>query len=153
MKPENKLKMNYFVLLVFNNIMIIVMIIGTIMIVKNRDSISLNNNEVFENVVFYVLIILISCCTLLFLKESIKYWKDIGAVMSNKFETIIGKVVKFAKNLNVDSGYQINSVPIIKQIDSDDLVKLRLDTFTKIGETYTFIFLKSTKLGTIKNKF
>ncbi|MDD4000038.1 MAG: hypothetical protein PHX62_03995 [Bacilli bacterium] len=150
MKSKKKLKQEYLIALIFTIVFIIIMVTGIILVIVNKNSISIGANELFNYILIYGLIILCSIGTLIFLRELIKYSKDFKAVKNGQFEEVTGTIIKFAKNQDPDSGRQINCIPIIKISNSDETIRLKINYFTKIGETYTFIYLKHTKMGAIK---
>lgn len=75
--------------------------------------------------------------------------KDWTSVRKNTFEEITGTVIRYSKN-EADTGYQLNNYPQIKPINDDKKITLLVNKGTEINGTYTFLYLKHTKIGVVK---
>jgi len=148
MDQIEKLRLEYFIFFIVRLVTIIIITSAIVLCVLNKNSISFKN-EVFNNLLFYGLIVIFGFTELLCVYDFFNYCKDFQAAKNSEFLELTGTVLKFAKNQNVDSGQQINSIPIIKIIDSDEIIELKVNGLTKIGQTYKFRYLKHTKMSVI----
>ncbi len=82
----------------------------------------------------------------------IKLLKDYRAVKHNDFVTIVGKVIRFAKNKNTDSGAQINDKPVVMITDTNEEIVLNVNDKITVGESYRFNYLKHCKIAEIVEK-
>ncbi len=78
--------------------------------------------------------------------------KDYKALKHNDFISIIGKVIGFKKNINSDSGTQINDHPIIMIVDTNEKVVLDINDIIMVGEIYKFNYLKNSKIAEVVEK-
>lgn len=78
--------------------------------------------------------------------------KDLKSLKNNDYISIIGKVLKFKKNRDPDSGVQINDKPIVLILDTSEEVELIIDDKIMIGETYRFNYLKNCKIAEVVEK-
>ena len=84
------------------------------------------------------------------LRMLIIYLMDLKSVRANTFAEITGTVIHYKPNQGVDTGKQVDDHPTIQEIGSDKKIKLLVLKGTKINETYTFIYLKHSKIGVVK---
>ena len=150
METKRKLKQIFIIETILTVVFALLFLVGIIVVAINKDQFSIY--EWLDNLFFYGLIIFCAAAALGFLLEFIKHSKDFKAVKTGQFEEVTGTVVGFVKNQDADSGRQINCVPIIQISGSEKTISLTINTFAKIGETYTFVYLKNTKLGEIKTE-
>ncbi len=140
-----RLKKEYFIMFAVRIGIITIMTGGIIACAVNESSISTTSS-----LLFYGLIIVFSLAELFCIYDFAKYCRDFKAAKNLQFEELSGTVIKFAKNQDASTGVQINSIPIIQVVGSNEMIKLRINGFLKIGETYNFIYLKYTKMGAVK---
>ncbi len=146
MQPNKDLKITYYAKLVFCiafNLMFLIAIIlsvlfPTIFFTEAPTEIALSVIlGIFSLVEIYLLYVLITCL------------KDLNNVKKNNFEVITGRVIRYARN-QADTGRQLNNYPIIQEVNSDKTVRLLVNKGTEINGTYTFHYLKHTKIGIVK---
>lgn len=146
---KKQLKQEYFVIFIVRLFIIAMLASAIIACAVSENSISMQCT-LTKDLLFYGLIITFSLAELYCIYDFTRYCKDFKAAKYEEFEEITGTVVKFARNQNIDTGQQINCIPIVQIKGSKEIIRLRLKTFTKIGQTYTFIYLKHTKIGAVK---
>ena len=78
--------------------------------------------------------------------------KDLKSLKNNDFISIIGKVLKFKKNIEPESGVQINDIPIVLILDTGEEIELFINDKIMIGETYKFNYLKNCKIAEVVEK-
>ena len=78
--------------------------------------------------------------------------KDLKSLKNNDFISIIGKVLKFKKNIEPESGVQINDIPIVLILDTGEEIELFINDKIMIGETYKFNYLKNCKIAEVIEK-
>ena len=86
------------------------------------------------------------------IKEIITLLKDLKSLKNNDFISIIGKVLKFKKNIEPESGVQINNIPIVLILDTGEEIELFINDKIMIGETYKFNYLKNCKIAEVIEK-
>lgn len=78
--------------------------------------------------------------------------KDFKSLKNNDYVSIIGKVLKFKRNREPESGVQINDKPIVLILDTSEEVELIINDKIMIGETYKFNYLKNCKIAEVVEK-
>lgn len=78
--------------------------------------------------------------------------KDFKSLKNNDYISIIGKVLKFKKNIEPESGVQINDKPIVLILDTSEEVELIINDKIMIGEIYKFNYLKNCKIAEVIEK-
>ena len=78
--------------------------------------------------------------------------KDLKSLKNNDFISIIGKVLKFKKNIEPESGVQINDIPIVLILATGEDIELFINDKIMIGETYKFNYLKNCKIAEVIEK-
>ena len=86
------------------------------------------------------------------IKVIITLLKDLKSLKNNDYISIIGKVLKFKKNIEPESGIQINDKPIVLILDTSEEVELIINDKIMIGETYKFNYLKNCKIAEVVEK-
>ncbi len=86
------------------------------------------------------------------IKVIITLLKDLKSLKNNDYISIIGKVLKFKKNIEPESGIQINDKPIVLILDTGEEVELIINDKIMIGETYKFNYLKNCKIAEVVEK-
>ena len=89
---------------------------------------------------------------ILLIKEIMTLLKDLRSLKNNDFISIIGKVLKFKKNIEPESGVQINDIPIVLILDTGEEIELFINDKIMIGETYKFNYLKNCKIAEVIEK-
>ena len=85
------------------------------------------------------------------IKEIMTLLKDLKSLKNNDFISIIGKVLKFKKNIE-PLGVQINDIPIVLILDTGEEIELFINDKIMIGETYKFNYLKNCKIAEVVEK-
>ena len=85
------------------------------------------------------------------IKEIMTLLKDLKSLKNNDFISIIGKVLKFKKNIE-PAGVQINDIPIVLILDTGEEIELFINDKIMIGETYKFNYLKNCKIAEVIEK-
>ena len=78
--------------------------------------------------------------------------KDIKSLKNNNYISIIGTVLNFEKNIEPESGAQIDNTPTVLISDTNEKVKLRINDKVIVGETYKFNYLKNSKIAEVVEK-
>ncbi len=146
---KQKLKEEYFVMFVVR-LGIILLTHGMILYFALNKTTLIPDNSVSDNALFFGIIIALSIAAIFILFEFMKYSKDFKDAKKQRFEEVTGSVIKFAKNQDTETGRQMNCIPIIQISGSEKTIKLKVNESLRIGETYTFIYLKNSKLGAVK---
>ncbi|MDL2292470.1 hypothetical protein LJC17_02640 [Acholeplasma sp. OttesenSCG-928-E16] len=147
-KSIKGLKMQYFIFLVFSIVFNMIMITVIVLLAMNRDGLFGMEQNV-SSIISYVGIGISALAEIYLVYRCIICFKDLNSVRNNTFEEITGTVIRYAKNES-ETGQQLNDHPIIKEVDSEKTIKLFVSKGTRIQGTYTFIYLKHTKIGIVK---
>lgn len=78
--------------------------------------------------------------------------KDIRSVKNKNYISIIGTVLNFEKNVEPESGAQINDTPTVLVLDTNEKVTLKINDEVAVGETYRFNYLKNSKIAEVVGK-
>ncbi len=78
--------------------------------------------------------------------------KDIKSLKNNNYISIIGTVLNFEKNIEPESGAQIDNTPTVLISDTNEKVTLRINDKVIVGETYKFNYLKNSKIAEVVEK-
>ncbi|MGI6770834.1 MAG: hypothetical protein ACOX5Y_00190 [Acholeplasmataceae bacterium] len=99
--------------------------------------------------IIFVIFILIGLIILIILslKEVIKLMKDYKSIKANKYITIIGKVIKFRRNRDPETGLQMNNRPIVLVKDTNEKIELFTHSILRVGHSYIFNYLKNSKIA------
>ena len=76
--------------------------------------------------------------------------KDIKSLKRHEYVTIIGKVLRFKKNRELESGAQTNDNPIVLILGTNEEVGLIINDKISVGETYKFNYLKNCKIAEVE---
>ena len=77
--------------------------------------------------------------------------KDAKSLKNNSYVSISGKVIRFKRNRDPESGIQINDKPIILS-DTNEEIGLIINDKVVLGEAYKFNYLKNCKIAEIVEK-
>lgn len=121
--------------------------------------ITLNYNSFIESfgiiwsIVFLIFIIgTLSLLAISTIEDINTLLKDLKSLKNNDYISIIGKVLKFKKNINPRAKIQINNKPVIQILDTNEEIELFINDKIIIGETYKFKYLKNTKIAEVVEK-
>ena len=78
--------------------------------------------------------------------------KDMKSLKSNDYVSVIGRVLKFKKNREPESGVQINDKPIVLILETSEEVELIINDKIIVGETYKFNYLMNSKIAEVVEK-
>ena len=81
------------------------------------------------------------------IKALVTLLKDLKSLINNGLISIIGKVLKFERNREPESGTQINDHPVVLVLDSNEIISLNVNEKVVIGGTYKFNYLKNFKIA------
>ena len=79
----------------------------------------------------------------------VSLFKDLESLRKNDYISITGKVLRFKRNIEPESGIQINDRPIVLISDTKEEVELIINDKIVVGETYVFNYLKNCKIAEI----
>lgn len=85
-------------------------------------------------------------------KQTVILFKDYKDVVHNNYITVTATDVRFAKNINPDTGIQMNNKPVIRDIQSNEEITVFTNDEIDIGETYKFNYIKNCKLAEVVEK-
>lgn len=118
-----------------------------------------NYNNLIESVgkvlgtIFLIGIICLFIILIIFsIKVIITLLKDFKSLKNNDYISVIGKVLKFKKNEDHESGLQINDKPIVLVLDTSEEVELIINDKIIVGEIYKFNYLKTSKIAEVAEK-
>jgi len=146
-----QLKTIYFIEYLLKTLLFLVAVLSLILIVKTFYN-SIVTKDKTENIVIKFIISMGLLFTMIWLiPQIVNYTKDLNSVVNNEFEEITGTVFKYEKN-EIDAGFQSNNFPNIKSLDGSTVIILYVKNKTEINKTYTFVYLKHSKIGVIKKQ-
>ena len=107
---------------------------------------------IFAYVLYPVVVVFSVAFIVSSLRTVITLLKDRKSVKNKKYIEITGKVIKFKKNINPDTGYQINDTPVVLILDTDEEIELSVEEEIQVGETYKFNYLENCKIAEVVEK-
>ncbi len=78
--------------------------------------------------------------------------KDMKSLKSNDYVSVIGRVLKFKRNREPESGVQINDKPIVLILETREEIELIINDKIIVGETYKFNYLMNSKIAEVVEK-
>ncbi len=111
-----------------------------------------DEHNVFYAIVFIVLFIYSIYALIIEISSFKKILKDIKAIKNDSYIPIEGKVIKFVKNIDLETGRQSNNKPIVEIVGTNDQVQLFIMEKVKRGETYIFHYLENSKIAEVIEK-
>ncbi len=125
---------------------------GSIIMVVNYKEFIENFGKIL-GIIFLIGIVGLFAVLIIFsIKVIITLLKDAKSLKSNDYVSIVGKVLKFKRNIEPESGVQINDRPIVLILDTGEEVELFINDKIMIGETYKFNYLKNCKIAEVVEK-
>jgi len=97
-------------------------------------------------VVMFVILTIFSTKTLVTLL------KDVKSLKSNDYISVVGRVLKFKRNTDPESGRQTNNKPIVLVLDTNEEVELFVNDRIVVGTIYKFNYLKNCKIAEVIKK-
>lgn len=101
--------------------------------------------KIYLPLIFFAFFIGMIIGTLISIRPFIKDWK---AVKTNNFEKLTGSVIRFRKVEHGGEPPDTSYYPIIAEAETGKEIELKIDSL-HLGETYSFYYLKYTKLAII----
>lgn len=142
----------YYFSIICNLFALLCGVAGIIIMLIYSNEFTSNQGKIFELTVVIVIIVAFIFLVLLSTKKLIALFKDYNAVKSKNYISIIGKVIKFKRNREPESGVQINDQPIITILDTNEEIVLIINDKILIGEIYKFNYLYNSKIAEIVEK-
>lgn len=144
---------NLYVLIMISYIFCLICgIVGFIIMVVNCNEL-INSIGKIWGIIFLICVICgFVFLTVISLDKIIILLKDLKSLNKKNYITITGKVVKFKKNIDPETGIQINNNPIILVLNTNEKIELIINDKVMIGETYKFSYLKNSKIAEIIEK-
>ena len=104
----------------------------------------------FDNLLVVIFVIGISFLFVLFsLLQLIDLIRDLPSLKKHEYISITGKVIAFKKNIEPESGVQINDKPVVQIIERGNEIVLQINDKLTIGKTYKFNYLKHSKIAEV----
>ena len=98
----------------------------------------------------YITLAVVAVGCAFFTYKLIPHFQDLSAVKAESFEVFTGEVIGYAKvNYGTDSGTTYKN-PKIKDSEGKTIVLNLKYWTTELNKTYTFIYLKHTRLAVVK---
>lgn len=133
--------------------MILCSLVCLIVIIFNTYYFADNSFSKIGGVILEILAILSFLLLLvLSIKNLVVLLKDYRCYKLKKYETVTAVVLRFKQNREPESGVQINDKPVIKIMDTNEEIILNINDKLIVGDTYTFDYLKNSKIAEISDK-
>lgn len=141
---------NLYVLIMISYIFCLICgIAGFIIMIVNCNEFINSIGKIWDIIFLICVICGFAFLTVISLNKIIILLKDLKSLKKKDYITIIGKVVKFKKNIDPETGIQINNNPIILVLDTNEKIELIINDNIMVGETYKFSYLKNSKIAKI----
>lgn len=152
-KKKTSIKDLYQIILFCHIIVLISCIGGSISLIANYKISIENQNIIISTIISIFIFISLTIVIIFSTKFIVNLLKDKKALKNHEYITIIGKVLKFKKNIDPESNTQINNNPTVLILDKNEEIELivGIDEI-KVGETYKFNYLKNSKIVEVVEK-
>jgi hypothetical protein len=126
-------------------------VIVVLMLVFRNKILAPYNKSATSKIVLYSVVILLCLVAASFGVRFAAYAADLDAAANREYIVVTGTVVGYRKAADSENGETYYNEPIVEIRGTGE--KIELDAFnTEINETYTFIYLKHSKLAVIKER-
>ena len=142
----------YYFSLVSNAFMLICCFASIIVTLFNIKSISNNLGDLLGVLLVVAIVAVLVILVCFVTKDLIVLLKDLNAVKCYNYITITAKVIRFKRDVDPESGIQINNQPIVISIETNEKILLKVNENVRIGEIYKFNYLKNCKIAEIVRK-
>ena len=79
-------------------------------------------------------------------------FKDLKSLRNCEYISITGKVLRFKKNREPESGVQINDKPVVLILDTNQEITLIVNDNIMVGKIYQFNYLRNSKIAEVVKK-
>ena len=149
-ETENELISNFYFgfWLYFAAVISLIAVILLLIIFRGKILLHFNQSNISKVFLYSIIGILLIVNTIFSIKFT-TYCLDIDAVRNRNFEVLTDTVIDYTKTTYFENGTVGYFGPIIKIEGSEETIKLNVGP-TELNKTYTFIYLKHTKVARIK---
>ena len=98
------------------------------------------------------IVVMFVILTIFSTKALVSLLKDAKSLKSNDYISVTGKVLKFKRNIDPESGRQTNNKPIVLVLDTNEEVELFVNDRIVVGAIYKFNYLKNCKIAEVVEK-
>ncbi|MBQ2876923.1 MAG: hypothetical protein IJE25_07930 [Clostridia bacterium] len=150
---KTSIRQLYWFTMICHIFVIICGIVASVIITVNYNSFIESIGKV-SGVIFLVGVVVLLVVMIAFsIRGIITLLKDLKSLKNNDYISIIGKVLKFKKNIEPESGVQINDKPIVLILNTSEEVELIINDKIMIGETYKFNYLRHSKIAEVSSEY
>lgn len=152
-KKKTSIKDLYQIIMFCHIIVLISCIGGSVSLIANYKIYIENQNIIISTISSIFIFISLTIVIIFSMKFIVNLLKDKKALKNHEYITIIGKVLKFNKNIDSESNTQINNNPTVLILDKNEKIELivGIDEIM-VGETYKFNYLKNSKIAEVVEK-
>ncbi|MBQ7914643.1 MAG: hypothetical protein IJ492_05000 [Clostridia bacterium] len=108
-----------------------------------------DSEKIFDMLFFIGIIVVFVIVIVCSAKVIVTLLKDAKSLKNNEYVSIVGKVLRFKKNIDPDTGTQMNNTPIVLILDTNVEVELHIRDEIMVGEIYKFNYLKNSKIAEV----
>ncbi len=92
------------------------------------------------------------CLIIASIRQLIVLFKDYKSLKQKQFCSITGKIMRFNRNRDPETGLQINDEPLVKSLDGNEEIILKINDKVLLGEIYRFNYLSNSKIAEVIEK-
>ncbi len=142
----------YWLIMICNIFGLICGVVGSILMIINYKEFIYIFGKIL-GIIFLIVIVGLFFTLIIFpIKQIVILLKDYKSLRNKEFVSVLGKVIKFKRNIEPESGSQINDNPIVLSINTNEIIELFVNDEVTIGEIYEFNYLKNCRIAEIVNK-
>ena len=150
---KTSIRQLYWFTMICHIFVIICGIVASVIITVNYNGFIESIGKV-SGIIFLVGVVVLLVVMIAFsIRGIITLLKDLKSLKNNDYISIIGKVLKFKKNIEPESGVQINDNPIVLILNTSEEVELIINDKIMIGETYKFNYLRHSKIAEVSSEY
>ena len=149
---KTSIRQLYWFTMICHIFVIICCIVTSVIMTVNYNSFIESIGKVLGIIFLVGVVVLLVVLIAFSIRGIITLLKDLKSLKNNDYISIIGKVLKFNKNIEPESGIQINDKPIVLILDTGEEVELIINDKIMIGETYKFNYLKHSKIAELSSE-
>ncbi len=124
-------------------------ILGAVIMLIYSDEFINYGGEIFGSAFVIVIVSSFLLLVIFSIKALITLVKDFKSLINNESVSISGKIIKFKKNRDPESGAQINDQPMVLVLDSNEIISLNINEKVVVGGTYKFNYLKNCMIAEV----
>ncbi len=149
---KTSIRQLYFYTMICNIVTFLCGVAGSVVIPILFSEWTNNDGKIFRIIIVVAVVVAFIVIAVYSLIKLIVLLKDYKSLKHHDYVSVIGKVLRFKKNTEPESGAQINNQPVIMVLDTNEEIVLDVNDIISVGEIYKFNYLKNSKIAEVVEK-